>query len=238
GELITSLGPIDGPWYYSNPNRLSMRPFKSITTGPGVLHQLTREGGVLEGDVPQALERLQGALFGPDGKQTCVILTLSDAAKRNLRAVLGRGLLGHPQGVLLRLASESGVHAPPTPTLAPPPLSWWVRPPAAKSPMLRMGGPPVDNVAIDEEGEITLVRLIGLSVAVGVGLAWFCLRSIGLTIIVFLCGGISAIASVSLVYWSGSTMDAVLMSMPSLVYVLGLSGAIHIVNYYREEVGE
>ena len=26
------------------------------------------------------------------------------------------------------------------------------------------------------------------------------------------------------------------MSMPSLVYVLGLSGAVHIVNYYREAV--
>ena len=28
------------------------------------------------------------------------------------------------------------------------------------------------------------------------------------------------------------------MSMPSLVYVLGLSGAVHIVNYYREAVRE
>ena len=28
------------------------------------------------------------------------------------------------------------------------------------------------------------------------------------------------------------------MSMPSLVYVLGLSGAVHIVNYYRESLRE
>ena len=30
------------------------------------------------------------------------------------------------------------------------------------------------------------------------------------------------------------TVDAILMSMPAVVYVLGLSGAIHIVNYYRD----
>ena len=33
--------------------------------------------------------------------------------------------------------------------------------------ILRLGGPPVDNVAIDEEGQITLARLIGLVMAVG-----------------------------------------------------------------------
>ena len=30
------------------------------------------------------------------------------------------------------------------------------------------------------------------------------------------------------------TVDAIMMSMPAVVYVLGLSGAIHIVNYYRD----
>ncbi len=53
---------------------------------------------------------------------------------------------------------------------------------------------------------------------------------------VFMVGGISAITSLSIVWWTGSSVDAILMSMPSLVYVLGLSGAIHIVNYYRDAV--
>ncbi|HHM12384.1 MAG TPA: hypothetical protein ENJ16_02450, partial [Planctomycetaceae bacterium] len=38
----------------------------------------------------------------------------------------------------------------------------------------------------------------------------------------------------AIVWWSGSSVDAILLSMPALVYVLGLSGAVHIVNYYRE----
>ncbi len=33
--------------------------------------------------------------------------------------------------------------------------------------MIRLGGPPVDNVAIDEEGQATLVRLAGISALLG-----------------------------------------------------------------------
>src|SRR5262249_27901555 len=34
------------------------------------------------------------------------------------------------------------------------------------------------------------------------------------------------------------SVDAIMMSMPSLVYVLGLSGAAHILNYYHDAVEE
>jgi len=58
------------------------------------------------------------------------------------------------------------------------------------------------------------------------------------TMMIFFVGGVSAAMSLAFVWWSGQTTDAILMSMPSLVYVLGLSGAIHIVNYYRDAVRE
>jgi hypothetical protein len=45
-------------------------------------------------------------------------------------------------------------------------------------PIMHIGGPPVDNVAIDEEGTITLVRLIGYSLALGLGLS-FIVAAIG-----------------------------------------------------------
>ncbi|MCP5120169.1 MAG: MMPL family transporter, partial [bacterium] len=54
----------------------------------------------------------------------------------------------------------------------------------------------------------------------------------------FFVGGVSAVTSLSVVWWSGSSVDAILMSMPALVYVLGLSGAVHIVNYYRDACRE
>lgn len=161
----------------------------------------------------------------PPPRQTCLIITMSDSGKRELARVLGRPMLGKPPGRILALAiNECGISADD----------------------LKMGGPPVDNVAIDEEGTITLVRLVGFSALIGISLSLLCFRSIKVTMMVFFVGGVSAVASLAIVFWSGSipgmgalsSVDAVLMSMPALVYVLGLSGAVHIVNYYREAVDE
>jgi predicted RND superfamily exporter protein len=161
----------------------------------------------------------------PPPRQSCIMLTMSEAGKRDLGHVMGRPILGQPPGKLLDLAyNECGI--------------------AAED--FKMGGPPVDNVAIDEEGTRTLVKLVGYSAIVGLTLSLLCFRSVTVTIMVFFVGGVSAVASLAVVFWSSaipgfahlSTLDAVLMSMPSLVYVLGLSGAVHIVNYYREAVAE
>jgi predicted RND superfamily exporter protein len=169
----------------------------------------------------------------PPGIQTAIMVTLSKSGTVDLRRVIGRGLLGKPRGKLVDLAIESGILPP-----AKPPMAPFAKAAAVSGRVLRMGGPPVDNVAIDEEGQITLVRLVGFSILLGLGLSYFCFRSVKVTIMVFMVGGISAVASLSIVWWTGESVDAILMSMPSLVYVLGLSGAVHIVNYYREAVRE
>ncbi len=237
GEFVASLGPLDGPWFYANPQRLNARMFKTVTTGPGLLHELTRPGGVLEGDVAEARRRLSSVLFGPDGRQTCLVLTLTDAAREELTRAFGRGVPGKYRGLLMQMAEHSGIHAPGKPNLLPPPLDYlFTSTPPPSGPLLRMGGPPIDNVAIDEEGQVTLIRLVGLSLAVGIGLSWLSFRSVAATTMVFVVGGLAAVSSLSIVFWSGKSVDAVLMSMPSLVYVLGLSAAIHIMNYYRDAV--
>ncbi len=171
-------------------------------------------------------------------RQTCVMITMSDVAKRNLKQVVGRGLMGHELGRVFQLASDSGINLPPRPSSAPPPFNMLAGAPVATEPVLHVGGPPIDNVSIDEEGTITLVRLLGYSVILGLGLSFACLGSIRLMMMVFFVGGVSAIASLGMVWWAGSTIDAILLTMPSLVYVLGMSGAIHIINYYRDIVRE
>jgi uncharacterized protein len=217
GEQVHAFGEVDGPWYHENPRRLRAQLFKMVTTGPGVYHSLVNEEtGVLRNDPDLAKERLTGTLFGPDGEQTCIFLTLTEAAKRDLHQVLGRGWLGKPYGRLYETATECGI----------------------AETELRLGGPPVDNVAIDEEGTITLVRLVGLSVLLGLVLSYACFRSISATIMVFFVGGVSAVTSVALVWWLGSSMDAILLSMPSLVYVLGLSGSVHLMNYYHQALAD
>ncbi|GAA4472298.1 efflux RND transporter permease subunit [Novipirellula rosea] len=172
----------------------------------------------------------------PPPRLTCVVVTLTDIAKDNLPYVLGRGVAGGPRGRLLQLAEDSGVRPAPPPSTAPPPFNRQPAETVAGMPPLRLGGPPVDNVAIDEEGTVTLIRLLGYSLVIGIVLSYICFRSIKITTMVFVVGGSAAMLSMAMVWWTGGKVDAILMSMPSLVYVLGLSGAIHVVNYYRDEV--
>lgn len=194
--------------------------FKKVITGPRVLAEMTDPDGSLKLSSDEAVERLKGSLVGPDGRQTCLVVTLTEAGKANLREVIGnarplvRILMGREHGKLFQLADECAISRE----------------------QIRLGGPPVDNVAIDDEGEITLLRLVGLSALVGLGVSYYCFRSWKLTGIVFSAGVYAAIMSMAIVWYSGGTVDAVLMSMPSVVYVLGLSGAIHLVNYYRDAI--
>lgn len=146
-------------------------------------------------------------------RQTAIVVVLNTPVLGELNRVVGRDILGKPMGRIRYLASvECGL----------------------TKDELHLGGPPCDNVAIDEEGTITLVRLVGFSSLVGVIIAYISFRSVLVTGMVFFVGGISAISSLGIVWYADSQLDAILLTMPSLVYVLGLSGAVHIVNYYRE----
>ena len=209
--------------------------FKQVITGQTAIDQLT--GDPLYLDEDEAIERLSGLLIrlhretAKDGEaatgdvivreQTCLIVTLTDYGKNHLREAIGR---------ITETAEESGLTAD----------------------SLHMGGPPVTNYAIDAEGRTTLRKLAGWSGVVGLLLAYLCFRCIRLTIMVFSIGLYSAIASLGVVGYYGifeirvlgleqasfGGVDAILMSMPSLVYVLAISGAIHIVNYYHDAVRE
>lgn len=193
--------------------------FKSVTTGRRLLNQLTSEPMNVRYDV--AVKRLTGSLIGPDGRQTCVVGTLADEVLDDLHLVLGRSNGGwfrfqRGEGILFKALRACDIDVD----------------------TVHLGGPPVDNVAIDQEGERTLVRLAGLAGLVGLLLAWWSLRSVKLTLIVFACGLLSAAASLAAVWLTGQTSDAILLSMPSLVYVLAISGAVHLINYYRDAVEE
>lgn len=191
--------------------------FKTVTSGRTVLKELMSPPTSL--GPKAATKRLQGALIGPDGKQTCVMATLSESASKHLRLSIGRpvkrfGFMRQKLSPMFEAIESAGI----------------------TEEQIRLGGPPVDNNAIDEEGERSLVRLAGLAGLLGLTLSWYSLRSIRMTLIVFTCGILSAALSLAIVRWSGASMDAILMSMPALIYVLGVSGSVHITNYYRQAV--
>ena len=193
--------------------------FKAVTTGRRLLNQLTATQRGVPYDI--AVNRLKGSVVGDDGRQTCVVVTLTDEAISDLKGAIGRQKVAP----LRRTTSEGALFSA-------------LRQCDIDLDTLHLGGPPVDNIAIDEEGEKTMVRLAGLAALFGIGLAWWSLRSVVLTAIVFGCGILSAAASLAMVSWTGSTSDAVVLSMPSLIYVLAISGAVHLINYYRTALKE
>lgn len=189
--------------------------FTTVTTARSVLKQLMSPPQELSRK--QAIERLKGGLIGGNGKQTVVMATLSADAAANLKYSVsqpkaGLGLKKWPVSPLYKALEEAGI---------------------SRS-EVRLGGPPIDNVAIDHEGEKTLLRLAGLAGLLGISLAYWSLRSVWMTALVFMCGIMSAAVSLAMVPLLGHRMDAILMSMPALIYVLAVSGAVHIINYYRQ----
>jgi predicted RND superfamily exporter protein len=190
--------------------------FKTAQTGPRAVERMTSEP--LNLDREEAIRRLTGAIVGPpprdgrpddlDQRQTCLVLTLSDAARANLH-----GTIDLIKEVATR---ECGIAADD----------------------LHMGGPPVDNVSIDRAGQTSVTILFGLSLVVGFFVSWWSLKSKALVAMVLASGVYSMFASLAIVWYSGYPVDAILLTMPSLVYVATTSGAIHLANYYRDQLAE
>ena len=202
--------------------------FKTAQTGPRAVEQMTEEP--LNLDPEEAVDRLTGALIGNidspdnltveddstdalteaelDDLQTCLVMTLSDAARANLH-----GAIDTIKNVAVE---ECGI---PEETI-------------------HMGGPPVDNVSIDRAGQTSVTLLFGLSLVVGFFVSWWSLKSKMLVGLVLASGVYSMFASLAIVWYSGYPVDAILLTMPSLVYVATTSGAIHLANYYRDQLAE
>jgi len=217
--------------------------FKTAQTGPRAVEQMTDEPlnldpeeavnrltGALIGDQPQETDQAGGNTGNPktvtaddptaeqqatrrqvakvDDLQTCLVLTLSDAARANLHAAIDT--------IKEVAVEECGI---PEKTL-------------------HMGGPPVDNVSIDRAGQTSVTLLFGLSLVVGFFVSWWSLKSKMLVGLVLASGVYSMFASLAIVWYSGYPVDAILLTMPSLVYVATTSGAIHLANYYRDQLAE
>jgi predicted RND superfamily exporter protein len=194
--------------------------FKTAQTGPRAVARMCQEPLNLERE--EAISRLTGAIIGPppagiaagaagddlDLRKTCLVLTLADMARTNLHGAIDE--------IRKVATTECGI------------------PDSA----IHMGGPPVDNVSIDKAGQTSVTILFGLSLVVGFFVSWFSLKSKTLVAMVIASGVYSMFASLALVWSSGYPVDAILLTMPSLVYVATTSGAIHLANYYRDQLAE
>ncbi|NND98835.1 MAG: MMPL family transporter [Pirellulaceae bacterium] len=103
---------------------------------------------------------------------------------------------------------------------------------------LRLGGGIYEAVHIDEESLRSFRTYVGWSGVIAIGVAILSLRSIALTLIVVTAGGYCGGLSVALIFFSGMRFNALMLVLPMLVYVLVISSAVHLVNYYLDDVRE
>lgn len=190
------------------------RFFKSVVSGADLVQQLQEAQGLTR---EQAIDRLRGFLVGLDGRQTCLVMTIDPQAEERW----DRHFRGNPTKKFMHAVIDH-IHETALQVCDIQPQD------------LHLGGPPVDNVAIDVEGQRSLVRLAIVCGVVGLVVSWWCLRSWMLTAMVFTTGIFSAGLSMVAVWLSGNDMNAILLTMPALVYVAAVSGAIHMANYYRD----
>lgn len=228
--------------------------FKSVMTGPRLARLLlqtyakTPQYARVSGD-PEAtarlekkiVERLKGTLIGPDGKSTAMIVTLNKGKRdgKSLQGVLEEiRLLSIESGLPDTAVVQTGSVAQKMVENFTGMIDEMINGRKVRMDGVIMGGPPVDNVALTQEGERTLYRLAGICALIGVTVAYVCLRSFRLTMFVFWVSALSAGFALAFVSLTGGTCDTILLSMPALVYVLGMSGAVHLINYYHDAIRE
>ncbi|MBP61595.1 MAG: hypothetical protein CMJ62_08715 [Planctomycetaceae bacterium] len=154
----------------------------------------------------RALLRLRGWLVGSDGKLTCVVARLSRSAGR---------LRHHAIDMVYELAkSECGI--------------------AREE--LRVAGPSTDSVAIDRTSLETIETLNVLCWSVCLLMASLSFGSLRVGGMVFVVALVCQFLSLSIVYYTGTTMNSILMMVGSLVFVLSVSASVHLVNYYRDAI--
>jgi len=154
----------------------------------------------------EAVERLEGVLVGKNGEDSCAVVILTYRGNE-----LRKQSIDH----VLNVAEE-----------------------VCQIPRedFHITGPPVDGVAIDR-ASIHSVNVFGaLSAVLATLLCWLCIRSWMLTGTIMLAGLFGQGLVLSMVYYSGAALDAVLIITPSLVFVLTISAGVHLVNYYYDEL--
>ena len=144
--------------------------FKAVLTGPQIFDRLKEQysgrgpGGIRLSD--EAIQKkLEGILVGPDGTSTAMIVTFHENAPRGkeladvLNAIKD---VGRECGVQPQILNDNRFFLIRVRDVLFQTVGEMIYGRNPNMDGVIMGGPPVDNVAITQEGEQTLKRLIGL----------------------------------------------------------------------------
>lgn len=155
-----------------------------------------------------AIARLQGTLIGADGEQTCIVLSFNEASSAKRRIVVPR----------LREMIGRIVGRPAT--------------------GITMVGSPFEGAMVDLESIRSIRFFSPPSAILAAFLCFACLRSVWLTGAIVTIALIGEGLVMAAVYYSGVPMNAVLIVLPPLVFVLTVSAGIHLSNYFLDAAYE
>jgi predicted RND superfamily exporter protein len=158
----------------------------------------------LELDRDTAIDRLEGFLIGPDRRTTCVVFAMTPAGITDRRRAVP-----WIRDLVRQTATtdDASIH---------------------------LAGPVVDHATVDVASKESLQRFAPAAAAIVLVLTWWSLRSFRYALIVFAIALWCVGLSFTTLHLFGDRMNAVLIVMPALVLVLGVSGGIHLVNYLVE----
>ncbi len=180
----------------------SKTPFKWVRSGTELLQRMTGNPARLSRRA--AVSRLRGCMVGPNGKQTCLVLSLADSGTKKRRLIFPhlRDMVGEMQGL------QRGEVA--------------------------LVGSPFDGAVVDDSSIRSIQRYSPPSAIVAAILCFLCLRSFWLTAVITAIAVIGEGIVLAIVYYTGTPMNAVLIVLPPLVFVLTVSSGIHLSNYYLD----
>lgn len=153
-----------------------------------------------------ALVRLRGVVLGDQGEQTVLFASYTPAGARARRTSLS----------VFREAVADAIDRP--------------------AEEVYMVGPPVDGAIVDEEAYRSIQRFTLPSFLLGAIICVLCLRSLALTAAVLSVALVGQGLSLAAVHWTGLDMNAILIVLPPLVFVLTASAGIHLSNYFLDGI--
>lgn len=101
-----------------------------------------------------------------------------------------------------------------------------------------LAGEPFQIYMIERASRESMQYYVLPSSLTALGVAWLCLRRIRLTLLVFSLSGLGQLLGLALVSFFLGEISAVLIVLPTLIFMLTLSAAIHLANYYLDSGGE
>lgn len=103
---------------------------------------------------------------------------------------------------------------------------------------LILAGDPFQVYVIDQASRDTMSYFVAPSSVIALVFAWICLRRLRITLLVFLFAGLGQLIGLALIAFFLREMSAVMVVLPTLIFMLTLSAAIHLTNYYRDCGGD